>query len=292
MLTGCGSSGSSAPAPAPSPSPPACANDNGVAAYGDERCYGTSPVCTASANDCYENGMEFVTSTKDCDGTENKCITGNKVRCKPISSCCSGYGYETSSSSPPLCNKCAPGTYNDGGLRGCQKCACDDPSRVRIHCSDSQEGSCVPKKCIHFQSARNCPAGASQPCVFNYQQTTSSTGGTVITVGKQVQLNAADLVKINQDLEHTSFSTTTLSSTDASVIALKPGASSCVFQSVEVKSDGPAVCQQPEISGNVDSGDSDKQCYIAADNAAVDYPVCSDEVHACASSMLGNVTLV
>jgi len=287
LLSGCGSSGS--PAPSPSPSPPTC---EGVQEWGDQRCFGTAPVCTTSADDCYEHHMDYVDSSKDCHGQESSCLTGEKVSCKPISSCCPGYGFQADGSSPPLCNKCAQGTHAPGGLHACEKCACDDPSETRIGCSDSEPGHCTPTNCLFFQSATSCPSGASQPCVFSVTHSSSSSSGDSITVGQSVTLSAADMLKIQTSLSDTSFHETTINNTVGSVIALKPGASSCVFQSVEMKLNGPAVCQQPEISGNTDTGTSGKQCYIADSNPAYDFPVCNTQDVCGTSTLLGRVSMV
>jgi hypothetical protein len=162
---------------------------------------------------------------------------------------------------------------------------------VRIGCSDAEQGQCVPKNCINFQSHQNCPLGASQPCVYSYTKTHTQSGGDVVTVGQQVTLSVADMAHITEGLQHQTFSDTTVSSTGQSVIALKPGASSCVFQSVEVESNGPAKCGQWEISGSTNTGTTGKQCYMDPTNAAVNYPICNIG-NVCGNTMVGNVTMI
>jgi len=94
------------------------------------------------------------------------------------------------------------------------------------------------------------------------------------------------MAHITEGLQHTSFSDTTVSSTGQSVVALKPGAAYCVFQPVEVQANGPATCSQFQISGNA-QGTSSKQCYIADDDPAANYPVCYSS-DLCPDTMMGN----
>lgn len=270
LLSGCGSS---------SPDD-RCDSGESIAEYGDRVCFSNAPFCAGSASDCYAHSMTFEKSDSDCHGTEHSCATGTKANCLPINSCCPGYGYVHDTleaySNGPSCDLCTAGTYSTGGLDGCLSCAdCGDDTMIRVGCSGSNPGTCKSRNCVHYQQQTSCPSGASQPCVFTITHSSSTTHGSSITVGGAVTVSPAEMVNIQAQLSHTSFVETTVTDTQQSVIAMKPGSSSCVFQRATLQPDGYSECNQPEISGNMDNQDQGKVCKIDESNPAFNDQVCT-----------------